>query len=235
MQPYPYNAQRPDTILDDNQDEGMSCHDQLPTRAKGKNNSFHGAHQKGAQEQVSNSVWARLSWFIQRWKEKGSAYWKQIKNGIWWKWKKIPPSKGFTGQQRPTKELDKAILEIRRQRVIQKIRILKFTIVPFSVPKKDSIESRTILDLSTLNDFIESNSFKILIMKDIKLLLPKEISISKGLRKYLGFKYKGIYWAFRVMPFGLNIASRIFTKIIANSGESKYMVPSVYHIWMTSS
>ena len=62
---------------------------------------------------------------------------------------------------------------MRRQRVIQRIRFLKFTSKLFSVPKKDSSESRTILDLLDLIEFIKNTSFKILTMKEIRLLLPK--------------------------------------------------------------
>ena len=91
---------------------------------------------------------------------------------------------------------------MRNQRVIQRIRFLKFTSKLFSIPKRDSTESRTILDLSDLNEFIQNSSFKMLTMKEIKLLLPKgywtvsldlkdgfyHLSIYRGLRKYLGFK-----------------------------------------------
>ena len=34
--------------------------------------------------------------------------------------------------------------------------------------------------------------------------------------KFLGFKYREICWSFRAMPFGLNIAQRKFTHIIAD-------------------
>ncbi len=42
------------------------------------------------------------------------------------------------------------------------------------------------------------------------------VPISRRKRPYLGFKYKGQYWRFRAMPFGLNIAPRIFTKLMAH-------------------
>ena len=174
-------------------------------------------------------VGGRLSLFAHKWSQKGSANWRTIKKGVGWKWSLFPNHKGSTHQRTSTK-LDVAIKKMRKQRVIQRIKFLKFTSNLFSVPKKDSTESRTILDLSDLNEFIQNRSFKMLTMKEIKLLLPKgywtvsldlkdgfyHLSISKGLRKYLGFKYKGICWAFRAMPFGLNIAPRIFTNIIAD-------------------
>ena len=162
--------------------------------------------------------------------EKGSANWNLIKKGLGWNWKHTPLSKGYTGTQNTTEELDKAVRKMRNQRVIQRIRFLKFTCHLFSVPKKDYTESRTTLDLSDLNEFIKNSTFKMLTMKEIKLLIPRgfwtmsldlkdgfyHTSKSNGLRKYLGFKYKGMCWAFRAMHFGLNIAPRTFTRIIAD-------------------
>ena len=39
--------------------------------------------------------------------------------------------------------------------------------------------------------------------------------MAKQFRPFLGFTYRDQNWRFRVMPFGLNLAPRIFTKIIS--------------------
>ena len=41
------------------------------------------------------------------------------------------------------------------------------------------------------------------------------VRVAKAFRPYLGFCYRGVNWRFRAMPFGLNIAPRIFTKLIS--------------------
>ena len=64
---------------------------------------------------------------------------------------------------------------MRNQRVIHRARFLRFTSKLFSVPKRDSTESRTILDLSDLNDFIKNSTFKILTMKRNKTSTTKRI------------------------------------------------------------
>ena len=87
---------------------------------------------------------------------------------------------------------------------------------------------RTILDLSFLNEYIQISSFKMLTLSQVRLLLPPgawtvsldlkdgfwHLAIAKKFRPYLGFTNRNQNWRFRAMPFGLNIASKIFTKLI---------------------
>ena len=69
-----------------------------------------------------------------------------------------------------------------------------------------------------------------LTQKEVKLNLPKgywtvsldlkdgfwHVGVAPSLRPYLGFRYKNQSWQFRAMPFGLNIAPRIFTKVVSH-------------------
>ena len=71
------------------------------------------------------------------------------------------------------RDADKILFKLQRIRVIEKARIVRFQSRVFTVPKKDSQERRLILDLSILNTFIECPSFKMLTLKEIKLLLPR--------------------------------------------------------------
>ena len=66
-------------------------------------------------------VGGRLSRFSHIWKEKGLAYWGLIKNGIGWKWKKIPPTQGFTGTRQSRKENEK---ENSKVQTMKEIRLL---------------------------------------------------------------------------------------------------------------
>ena len=124
--------------------------------------------------------------------------------------------------------MDKDLYKLYRKKVIEKVRFNKFTSRLFSVPKKDSEEMRTILDLSPLNNYIQISSFKMLTLKQVRLQLPPgawtisldlkdgfwHLSVARTFRPYLGFRYRDQNWRFRAMPFGLNIAPLVFTKLI---------------------
>ena len=62
---------------------------------------------------------------------------------------------------------------MRRKRVIEKAKVVRFQSRIFTVPKKDSPEGRMILDLSILNSYIKCQYFKMLTMREVKLLLPR--------------------------------------------------------------
>ena len=126
--------------------------------------------------------------------------------------------------------LDSMIKKLRRKRVIEKAKFLRWQSRLFTVPKKDSQEDRLILDLSQINLFIQCPSFKMLTLKEVKLLLPQRfwtvsldfkdgywhVAVAPSKRPFLGFTYRGQDWQFRAMPFGLNIAPRAFTKVITH-------------------
>ena len=140
-----------------------------------------------------------------------------------------PPPLKILHQDTPP-DADKILFKLRRIRVIEKAKIVRFQSRVFTVPKKDSQEGRLILDLSILNTFIECPSFKMLTLKEIKLLLPKNfwttsldlkdgfwhVPVSRTKRSFLTFRWRNQNWQFRAMPFGLCVAPRIFTKLIAH-------------------
>ena len=111
---------------------------------------------------------------------------------------------------------------------IEKAKVIKFQSRVFTVPKRDSPEGRWILDLSKLNAFIKCPKFRMLTMRDVRLLLPKgfwtvaldlkdgfwHLPVSRKKRPFLGFRYRGQLWQFRAMPFGLNVAPRVMTIIL---------------------
>ena len=172
-------------------------------------------------------VGGRLFRFRAAWQ--GANHESVVRTGLSWSWKKkLPPPKRL--RQKTSPSLDKILSTLRKKRVIEKAKSLRWQSRLFTVPKKDAQEDRLILDLSILNSFIHCPHFKMLTMKEVKLLLPKDywtvsidlkdgywhVGISKTKRPYLGFRYRNQDWQFRAMPFGLNIAPRMFTKVIAH-------------------
>ncbi|MEL7196639.1 MAG: reverse transcriptase domain-containing protein, partial [Bacteroidota bacterium] len=97
----------------------------------------------------------------------------------------------------------------------------------FTVPKKDTTELRVILDLSALNKFILCMTFKMTTISHVRNILPNQawtcsidlkdafwhVPIAPSFQGYLGFSLDNITYRFKAMPFGLNIAPRVFTKL----------------------
>ena len=172
-------------------------------------------------------VGGRLLSFRAAWK--GAHFESVVYQGLSWSWLKAPPPTRILDQDSP-RVSDKTLIVMRKKRVIEKAKVIKFQSRIFTVPKKNSTEERLILDLSTLNTYISRPRFKMLTMKEIKQILPKNfwttsidlkdgywhVAICRAKRPFLGFRWKNQNWQFRAMPFGLNIAPRIFTKLIAH-------------------
>ena len=87
---------------------------------------------------------------------------------------------------------------------------------------------RPVLDLSALNQFIETEHFKMENLVTLKSLLNKEdyminldltdayltVPMHPDSRKFLRFLLGDKTYEFTAMPFGLNVAPRLFTKIM---------------------
>ena len=97
----------------------------------------------------------------------------------------------------------------------------------FTVPKKNG-GHRMILDLRNLNQHLTTSHFKIEGIQMLRdLVLPGEymkkldlthaymsIPIAKRYHKYLAFQWRDTYYTYQVLPFGLSIAPRVFTKVM---------------------
>ncbi len=97
----------------------------------------------------------------------------------------------------------------------------------FGVPKSDG-SIRLVINLKNLNEFIQSPHFKMedyrsactLVRKDYFLAVVDQrdayhsIPIHPHFQKYLKFRWKGILYKFTCLPFGLNIAPYIYTKMM---------------------
>ena len=133
----------------------------------------------------------------------------------------------------PTKRrlLQEAIQSLLTKRAIEFVKNPRspgFYSRMFLVPKKTG-DWRPVTDLSALNQFIQCPTFKMdtaehvrtslqvgqwltsIDLKDAYLHVP----IHPGYRKFLRIQVLGRVYQFRVLPFGINVAPRLFTKIAA--------------------
>ena len=171
-------------------------------------------------------VGGRLLQFKDRW---SFSPWAQsiVSKGLGWSWKGKgpPPLRKFF--QKPTQLLLTYVRDLLSKSVVKKIKSIKFQGRLFCVPKRDTLRKRVILDLSLLNKAIVCDRFQMLTIAQVRTLLPRgvvtcsidltdaywHIPIAHHLIPYLGFRLGKQAYAFRAMPFGLNIAPRIFTKL----------------------
>ena len=98
----------------------------------------------------------------------------------------------------------------------------------FEVPKRDSEKMRLVLDVSPLNKYIPTYKFKMTTISTVReTLLPDcfmasidlkdaywHVPIAKAFRPFLAFSTGHSILQFRVLPFGINLAPRVFTKIL---------------------
>lgn len=115
----------------------------------------------------------------------------------------------------------------------------------FFLLEKPNGEKRFILNLKRLNKFITAPHFKLEDLKNVlRLIRPGNfmatldlkdsyflIPIDKRYRKYLRFSFQGQLYEFNCMPFGLNTAPQVFTKLLkplAHSLRSQGFLSVIY-------
>ena len=189
---------------------------------------------EGARRKVANPVsisnemfpvGGRLRLFKEQWSFDPWAF-SVISKGLGWKWVS-PPPRTKTFFQPSTSFLDDYVQDLLNKRVIKPSKSLQFQGRLFCVPKKDSDKKRVILDLSRLNKYIQCDRFQMLTISQIRTLLPRgvftvsidltdaywHIPIARRFSPYLGFRLNRQAYVFKTMPFGLNVAPRVFTKL----------------------
>ena len=133
----------------------------------------------------------------------------------------------------------KALINLIEKLVVEKVVVkssLAFYNCLFLVPKTNK-KWRPILDLSQLNLYLRTSTFKMETPETIRLSLQKgewvtsldfsdayfHISIAQRSRKYLRFFLNNETFQFTALPFGLATAPLEFTKVVK---EVKLMAPA---------
>ena len=123
--------------------------------------------------------------------------------------------------------LEEYVHTLLRADAIEETRFIKFQGRLFSVPKRDTPERRVILDLSALNKFIVCPHFKMTSVEQVRRIIPQgswmvsldlkdaylHVPVARAFRKFLGFRIGSRAYQFKSLPFGLNIAPLVFTKL----------------------
>ncbi len=103
----------------------------------------------------------------------------------------------------------------------------QFVSTIFSVPKHNG-KIRLVINLKTLNNFVECPHFKmedyrtacsLIQLNNYMAVLDQRdayhaIPLKTDHQKYFKFRYKGILYKYTCLPFGLNVAPYIFTKLM---------------------
>ena len=98
---------------------------------------------------------------------------------------------------------------------------------PFAVPRRDRPDPRLVVDLSRLNRFIPCRRFRMLSLGQVRSVLSPgawltsldlasaywHVPVAPRFRSFLAVQDGSRVLRFTVLPFGLNIAPRVFTKL----------------------
>ena len=155
-----------------------------------------------------------------------------ITQGLRWRWTSPPPLSDLV-PQKASDVLVGYVLEMLRKGVVVPFSGKGVQNHLFSRPKKGTDKLRVILNLSRLNDLIPCPSFKMVTVQDVRACLPVRswltsldlkdaywhVPIAPSFQKFLAFSLSmpngQSSYAFKAMPFGLNIAPRLFTSLCA--------------------
>ncbi|XP_076144523.1 uncharacterized protein LOC143127104 [Alosa pseudoharengus] len=128
--------------------------------------------------------------------------------------------------------LHKEILTLLEKKAIERVNTgaqhAGFYSKYFIIPKKDG-GLRPVLDLRRLNAFLKVRPFKMLTTRQILVSIEREewftsldlkeayfhVPICLDHRQFLRFAFQGQAYQFRVLPFGLSLSPRVFTRVVA--------------------
>lgn len=124
--------------------------------------------------------------------------------------------------------IDREIKELLRSEAIERCAYRPKCVSPIGVVPKKNAKLRLITDLRQLNEHCAKCSFQyedirllsdIIVENDYMVTLDikngfHHILVHKDYRDYLGFKWRGLYFRWRVLPFGLSCSPYYFGKIL---------------------
>ena len=170
----------------------------------------------------------RLRHFAQMWHL--ATRWQRnvVERGLRWKFTSLPPplSQALLSSYKPKTyppHVEDILLGLLRENVISQCFNPLFISRIFTVPKSDGSQ-RLILDLSKLNLFLKAPSFYLPSIKNLKEALPLgswaakldlkdaylHVPVNPHFHRYLAFQWRGGFFQFQALPFGLCLAPAAF-------------------------
>lgn len=175
---------------------------------------------------VGNFAHCANAWPPQTWAH------RVVRHGVTWSWQdcRRPPLLTPTAPVSVQKEVREAILEMVSKGVLlpaqpdQSVFLSRI----FLVPKRDSDKMRPIIDLSRLNRYIACPKFRMLTVTQVRHALWEgawtvsldlseaywHVPVNRRLMRYLSVRLDDVTYQFAKLPFGLNVAPRIFTFLV---------------------
>lgn len=164
---------------------------------------------------------------------KGSFVLGWIKRGfpIWWRDPSIQPGKSFSPNSISASQhadfVSEQIDKLVAARAVEQVSSAPHVVNPLLVAPKANGKLRLILDLRTVNEFVDAPKFS---MESLGLASSiaeqgdamfsvdladayHQVEMSPQSWKFLGFSWKGLFYVYKVLPFGLATAPWCFHKV----------------------
>ena len=179
-------------------------------------------------------VGGRLAYFVEQWEELTDNKWvlSIVRNGFKIAFKSIPPLSvvPISLSQSSSPLLQEEIVELLKKWAVERVQnpgTPGFYSRMFLVPKKNG-KSRPVIDLSSLNQYINKQPFKMETVKPARQsIMVNDWAVSIDLtdaylhvpihptsRKYLWFVYEQQAFQLTALPFGMSLIPWIFTKLM---------------------
>ena len=173
---------------------------------------------------IAKSFWLTLplsSWLAQ-WIEEGvPLHWEDLKV-------KAPACfiKNHKGAMEHEHFVDQSVGELVAAGAVCKVAVRPKCVHPLNVVPKKNGKLRLILDLRHVNQFLHQFKFKFESLSDAAMLMQKgdllcsadltngywQLRMRADTFQYLGFEWKGDFYVFKVLPFGLSTAPYVFAQ-----------------------
>ena len=166
--------------------------------------------------------------FLEAWEGAPASTLTIIKRGFHWEWISEPPTLATLRPRAGDPDLGEEVSKLLQKGAIYKVPLQPcFSANLFSVPKASG-GSRPIIDLSRQNKFIKAPHFSMTNHNTLRDLITEaswgasldlqdaylHVPIRKNLHKFMAFSHDHKLYFFKVLPFSLNVAPMIFTKIL---------------------
>jgi len=171
-----------------------------------------------------------LSWWQQNCKNNWVLQWVTAGFPLWWENPHIPAPPFYqpnhTGALEHHDFVSKEVAALLDAGAVQRVHTQPRVVSPLNVTPKKNGKLRLILDLRHVNQYLQIPRFKYESLRCLETLAhPDDLMFSTDLAAgywqldmhpdswtYLGFRWEGQWYVFRVLPFGLASAPWCFTK-----------------------